>query len=292
MPLLIMSVWACRALPSLASAAIENSRWGCVQNGWKEPPILWGMIVGNPSAGKSPALDCVLDPMKELEREYNTTYCEAKKEWDAKSEIAALVCRKWRADMQTALASGETPPEKPKDADAGPSPIRDRISVTDVTTEKLADILSQTWRGLLLSRDELAGWLTSMDRYNSGGDRQFWLEAYGGRSYTIDRKNNPEPVSVDHLYVAIIGGTQPDKLIELLVNCSDDGLLARMMVVFPEPEPIKQPTAVLDEVKITEAIRALRSLSPANDEAGNKRPLLVHFTGEAKDKLFEFRKQC
>ncbi|WP_240778634.1 DUF3987 domain-containing protein, partial [Salipiger aestuarii] len=89
--------------------------------------------------------------------------------------------------------------------------------ITDATTEKVAELLAQTWRGLLMSRDELSGWLASMDRYSGGGDRPFWLEAYGGRSYPVDRKSSPEPIIVDHLTVAVLGGTQPDKLARLLV---------------------------------------------------------------------------
>ncbi|WIY23634.1 DUF3987 domain-containing protein [Parasedimentitalea psychrophila] len=102
-----------------------------------------------------------------------------------------------------------------------------------MTTEKVAELVQATWRGLLLSRDELSGWLGSMDRYNGGGDRPFWLEAFGGRSYTVDRKNSPDPIIIDHLSVAVLGGTQPDKLDTLLVRSGDDGLLVRQGE-FPE----------------------------------------------------------
>ena len=50
------------ALVSSASAAVGNTRWAVPWDGWKEPPILWGMLIGDPSAGKSPALDAALDP--------------------------------------------------------------------------------------------------------------------------------------------------------------------------------------------------------------------------------------
>lgn len=55
------------ALLTSASAIIGNTRWAVPWEGWKEPPILWGMLVGDPSSGKSPALDAVLDPVREID---------------------------------------------------------------------------------------------------------------------------------------------------------------------------------------------------------------------------------
>lgn len=280
------------SLLSTASAAIGNSRWAVPWEGWKEPPVLWAMLVGDPSAGKSPALDAVLDPMKEIERDLSDEYRRKREEWEAENELAAFSLAQWKADAKAAMAEGGEPPSKPKEADAGAPPVRERICITDITTEKVADLLSRTWRGLLLARDELSGWLSSMDRYNGGGDRPFWLEAYGGRSYTIDRKNSPEPIIVDHLSVAIVGGTQPDKLAALLVKCDDDGLLARFMTVFPDVVPLSRPNNILDEAKAIDAIRQLRGLPHGTDESGNRRPFFIHFTDDAADALQAFREQC
>ncbi|MDF0603919.1 DUF3987 domain-containing protein, partial [Psychromarinibacter sp. C21-152] len=255
-----------------ASAAIGNARWAVPWDGWKEPPVLWGALIGNPSAGKSPALDAVLDPVRDIERDLAETYKTERAEWDAKSEMAAMVHSAWKSEAKAAITEGDTPPEKPADADPGPAPVRDRIRIADATTEKVADLLSSTWRGLLLCRDELSGWIGGMDRYNGGGDRPFWLEAYGGRAYCIDRKSSPDPITVEHLTIAVIGSTQPDKLESLLVKADDDGLLARFLTVYPEPLPPVRPTVLLDSETPTAALKRLRSLFPAVDETGHKRP--------------------
>jgi hypothetical protein len=152
--------------------------------------------------------------------------------------------------------------------------------------------MSDGWRGLLLSRDELSGWLGSMDRYSGGGDRPFWLEAYGGRSFTVDRKNSPEPVMIDHLTIAILGGTQPDKLDSLLLNSDDDGLLARFLTVYPAQVPLRRPTTTLDTGVAQEAMERLRALEPTIDDHGAKRPLFLHLDPQAQDALQEFRQQC
>lgn len=280
------------ALLSTASAVIGNARWAAPWEGWKEPPVLWAMLVGDPSAGKSPALDAVLDPVKEIERALSETYRAERRNWEGKDEIAALALAQWKADAKKAMAEGVEAPAKPSAAEAGAPPIRERISISDVTTEKVASLLAASWRGLLLSRDELSGWLGSMDRYNGGGDRPFWLEAYGGRSYTVDRKSSPEPIIVDHLSVAVLGGTQPDKLASLLVRTDDDGLLARFLTVFPEPVALSRPNAAIDAARLQAALKRLRRLPAARDEAGNPRPFYVPFTEGAANALQDFRGQC
>ncbi|WP_223865908.1 YfjI family protein [Salipiger aestuarii] len=279
------------ALLTTASAAIGNARWFSPWNGWKEPPVLWAMLVGEPSAGKSPALDAVADPVKDIERALSQDYQSARQAWKDKDEIASLALAQWKADAKKALAEGQDAPAKPDAADAGAPPIRERLTITDATTEKVAELLAQTWRGLLLSRDELSGWLASMDRYSGGGDRPFWLEAYGGRSYPVDRKSSPEPIIVDHLSVAVLGGTQPDKLARLLVNTDDDGLLARFLTVFPEPVPLSRPRAQIDVGALRAALERLRSLGPWMED-GIKRPFVIAFTEPAADALQAFRGQC
>ncbi len=280
------------ALLSVASAVIGNSRWVAPWDDWKEPPVLWAMLVGDPSAGKSPALDAVMDPVKEIERDLSEAYKAERKDWDAQAEIAALALAQWKADAKKAIAEGEEAPPKPGAAKADAPPVRERISISDATTEKVAELLAASWRGLLLSRDELSGWLGSMDRYNGGGDRPFWLEAFGGRSYTVDRKNSPEPIIVDHLSIAVLGGTQPDKLASLLVKTDDDGLLARFLTVFPDPVPLSRPSARIDTGKWRSALERLKSLPPATDESGNPRPFYLAFSDAAADALQDFRGQC
>lgn len=280
------------ALLSVASAVVGNLRWAMPWEGWKEPLVLWAMLVGDPSSGKSPALDAIMDVVKEIERELIEAYKVARRDWDARAEIAALAQDQWKKDARKAMAEGESAPPKPEAATMDAQPIRERISISDATTEKVAELLVSSWRGLLLMRDELSGWLTSMDRYNGGGDRPFWLEAFGGRSYTVDRKNSPEPIIVDRFSVAVLGGTQPDKLASLLAKTDDDGLLARFLTVFPEPIPLSRPGVQLDNDKLKTAFELLKGLPPAKDEYGNPHPVYLTFTNAAAEALQDFRAQC
>lgn len=280
------------ALISAASSVIGNTRWAVPWDGWKEPPVIWGMLVGDPSSGKSPALDAVLDPIKELDAELSRAYIQDRDAWDDTDEVARIVLNQWKADVKAAVAEGENVPDKPKGADAGPPPVRKRVRITDATTESVADLMSSTWRGLLLCRDELSGWLGSMDRYSGGGDRPFWLEAFGGRNYTVDRKGKPEPIIVEHLSVSVLGGTQPDKMDSMLVKSDDDGLVARFLTVFPEPVPLLRPVGTLDSDFVLNAFRRLHSIHPFEDEHGERRPFYVRLDEDAQIALQAFREQC
>ena len=106
----------------------------------------------------------------------------------------------------------------PAEAEPGDEPARPRIAVADATPEKLCEILAKQPGGVLQYRDELAGWL-NFDRYSGGkGERAFWLEAFGGGSYTVDRKSLKEPLYIPRLSVCVVGSIQPDRLVSSLLR--------------------------------------------------------------------------
>lgn len=56
------------SLITLAAALIGNARTADAR-GWQEPPLLWTVLVGNPSAGKSPAMDPFVEMIADFEAE-------------------------------------------------------------------------------------------------------------------------------------------------------------------------------------------------------------------------------
>src|SRR5690606_14951917 len=125
--------------------------------------------------------------------------------WRDKAELAKLADEAWRAEAKRAIKNGDEPPKRPSAADPGPQPAMPRLAVSDATVERLAVMLASQGRSLLYTRDELAGWLQGMTRYSGGGsDRPFWLEAFGGRSYTVERIGR-DPVHVEHLSLGVVG---------------------------------------------------------------------------------------
>lgn len=222
------------ALLSAASGAIGNARWACAWNGWTEPPVLWIGLVGDPSAGKSPAIDLTHSALRQLEAE------------EAKNP------ERWLS--QPPRTAGQL---------AGP-----RLVVGDTTQEALAAVLSVNPRGVLIVRDELTGWLTGMNRYSGASDRSFYIEAYGGRAYTVDRKGGGT-FSIPRLCVPLIGGVQPDRFASLITRCDDDGLAARFLYVCPDRRAFKRPTEGADGDRILHALRKLRTLQMEQGEPVN-----------------------
>ncbi len=116
-----------------------------------------------------------------------------------------------------------------------------RYKTNDPTVEKLAVLLAENPRGLLLCRDELSGWLRSLERTGREGDREFFLESWNGTgSYTVDRIGRGT-LHVEALCLSIFGGIQPGKLGRYVREAleggfADDGLLQRFQIlVHPDP---------------------------------------------------------
>jgi len=274
---------------SVCGALIGNSRWPSPWQGWTEPPVLWAVAIGNPSMNKSPGLDAVLNPLKKVERALREQAQSEVTEWKARAEVAKLAESAWKEAVKVAIKSGDSVPSRPASANAGKEPIIPRLAVTDTTVEKLAVIASVQPRGALLARDELAGWLLGMSRYSSGGsDRPFWLEAYGGRSYSVEHMGR-DSVYVDRLSVGVIGGIQPDRLRSLLMKTDDDGLLARFLPVWPIPAPVKRPDLSYDESFMENIIHRLLSLHMHTDENGTVRPRIISFSEDSRVLLDSFR---
>jgi hypothetical protein len=279
-------------LLTVAGSLIGNTRWAAPQSGWSEPPILFSALIGDPSAGKSPATDAVFDPVRQLEKELAHDYADKLREYEDSATVAAVSESTWKDAVKVALKDGSEVPNRPVAAYAPDAPVRPRLIFSDATPEKVAEIQAVLWRSLLLHRDELSGWLGNMNKYSGGGERAFWLEAYGGRPYTVERVKRPEPIIVDRLAIGILGNIQPDRLSTLLLHGDDDGLLARLGVVWPEKVPLKRPTTSVDEVVAQRAFQRLHNLQPAYGEDGKPQPWFVPFDGEAVNLLYEFRERC
>jgi hypothetical protein len=265
-----------------------NARWAKPWEGWQEPPAINAALIGNPSAGKSPALDAVIAPLMEIEAADNEGWQERKRE-HLTAKLAAEERRAiWEAEAKQAVKHGNPPPLMPADAAEPPAPQRRRILTTDCTIEKAGRLSAANPRGLVLVRDELVGWLAGMDRYSgAGSDRAFWLQAYGGRPWTPDRvKDGDAEISVPNLTWSIVGGIQPDRLASLLLAGDDDGLAARFLYTWPALQRPKRPRDGLALARAREWLTRLRAL-PWTPPA----PLLVPFDRSAQAALQKWRQQ-
>lgn len=285
------------ALLATVSSLIGNSRWASPRPKWAEPPVLWIGLLGKSSSRKSSALSHITRPLRVIEDDLLEEHLSAVRDWEGKCAMAEEKLATWRTEVKEAAAQGYPEPTKPECAEQPPEPLRPRLFVSDVTVEALAPILSGQPRGVLVERDELSGWIQSFGAYKGGGgaDRAFWLEAYGGRSFTVDRvKNGGKPVCIPCLSVSVCGTIQPDKLQEVLLQGANDGFAARILWTWPDRLPPREVTRIGSNAsndKAEKAYRWLRSLPEDTDERGHFIPRNVRFSDEAERLLFEVERE-
>ena len=280
-----------------ASAWIGNARRIAATNDWIEPAHLWFALVGAPSTGKTPALRPMIDVSRKLERAAEPAWCKALAIYERDAEVVQAVDKTWREAVRTAANDGIAPPDRPAGADKAERPPRPRVVTMDASTEELQHILAECPRGLLHVRDELAGWLGGFDRYGGkGADRAFYLECWNGGSYVCDRvRYHDTPVRIEHASLAIIGGMVPDRLREVLAG-ADDGLLERLLFVWPEPVPIGAlrergaTDAAEHRIALYEAARKLHALELGADDVGRPAPRALRLDGAAHG-LFDEQRQ-
>ena len=193
----------------------------------------------------------------------------------------------WQDGVAKAVKDGSDRPAMPTDADEPEEPHRRRTLVMDSTPEALGPILQGNPQGVLSFRDELSGWLMSFDRYSPGG-REFWLEAYGGRPFVIDRKGSVKgPVSIPFNGVSVLGGIQPAKMADALLSSPDDGLVARFLWAWPEKMPsLRRPREAAKLDRLHAAYVKLDSLEWARDQEGKDIAAILPLEADAAD-LFE-----
>jgi len=202
--------------------------------------------VGRSGVLKSFAIDEALKPLRRLE-------ADSQKHYQAQEELMATYRETLEAqvtavksEMVKAAKSGGDMnaleqkltglKEKLKKATV----VARRYITQDATVEKLGELLRDNPRGLMVSRDELAGWLRTLEKPGREGDREFYLESWNGTgSYTFDRIGRGT-VHIPAVTISLVGGIQPGKLRKYIDEATDqgggaDGLLQRLqLLVWPD----------------------------------------------------------
>ena len=279
------------ALPLLTAlaAAIGNARRIQLKQGWSAPAIIWTAIVGESGTAKTPAFKLVMQPVRNRQRKSLEFHDSAMEDYKSDLAIYDKQFSAWKRDQKT---SGP-PPQKPE------PPQAERFIVSDVTVEAIAPLLQANPRGLLLSRDELAGWIGSFDRYTGGkgsADAAHWLSMHNGEEIVVDRKTgNPPTICVPMASVSVTGGIQPAILDRALgIEHRESGLAARMLLTCPPRKPKRWTEADIDpadEAVLARLFDRLYQLQFSQVENGNLQPVVIGMLPDAKLAWTEFYNQ-
>jgi Protein of unknown function (DUF3987)/Bifunctional DNA primase/polymerase, N-terminal len=274
-------------LLGIASSLIGTARRVRACRPWSEPLTMWVALIGFSGTGKTPGMDVTRRVVSLIERGRKQKIAEMQREHETRAQRARAEKKKWEKAVAEAVEAKLPAPPKPADAtEPGPF-VAPRLCLSDSTIERLAVLLEARPQGLAFVADELARLFLNMKRYSNGQDNEFWLEAWNGKNFVVERQGRP-PVVLDYLLVGVIGGFQPDKLARAFEG-DDDGMYARFCFGWPE-EPAHMPLSneVTEiEPEIQNALMRLINL-PA-EEDGVFAPRTVELSAEAVSAFETFR---
>jgi hypothetical protein len=221
---------ACIAFPCLiaCAAAIDDAiqiQPKVMDTRWKESARPWGVLVGHPGVGKSPALNKAIEPCRRIEEQWRIEdamkFAEYEKQMDDYKYL--------KTDYDKARRKGDycEEPQEPEE------PHNRRLLVNEMSMEGLAErILAHNERGVLVVYQELMGLIGGFDAYKNNGvkkDRTAALELFDGGPRNRDLVR--DTVWVPNWSACILGGIQTDKLAKAAPTLTDDGLLQRFLMV-------------------------------------------------------------
>jgi hypothetical protein len=204
---------------AVAAGVIGRSVNLRLKSGYYVPPTIFGVLVGPPSDGKSPALRAAASPTRLIDKALEAEF---------ERELS-----RWETEAEDARKTKVKPPPRPRPQ---------RIDVDDATVEALIGILADNPRGLVMIKDELTALVLGLNQYKGGkgSDRASLLSVWVGAAIKKDRVANEDrvPIRCLHPCMSIIGGHTPDMLGELIdARGRADGFLDRFLFVSPDPAP-------------------------------------------------------
>lgn len=184
---------------TVAAAAVIDDRYRLAvrpASDWFESARLWAVLIGTPSAGKSPTIKAATDPIKDLHTELFAKWLKA------------------NADA--------------KENEREPKPA---LFTSDATTEALADLLRDNPRGVFMLTEEFASWIGGIDAYRDGAgarNRGEWLQLYDGGPHQVDRVKRGSFL-VPNWGASVLAACTPAGLRDQVRKLPDDGLIHRFM---------------------------------------------------------------
>ena len=259
---------------------------------WTVAPNLWGAIVAPPGAMKSDMMGEALRPVSALEKTAREAHKAARLEADVEhdqleAEYSGLKQKAKKGgdnknamlEIKQRLAALENIPEK-------------RYTTQDATCEKLGELLRGNQRGMILTRDELASWIASMEREENAVARAFFLTSWNGTTpYKFDRIGRGT-VDIPAMCVSVLGAIQPLPLRAVFSRLQEDetrsdGLLQRFQLfVYPDGLPAWQAPRSWPNPNARsaagEVFKRLDTLERYDAETGDLEPRELRFSSDAQ----------
>jgi len=195
--------WAA-AIFAAAGAAIGQAV--ILRTKFENPPLFWLAVIGQSGSGKTEPFKFAFAPLHQADRI----------KFDEYKRISEF-----------------TDPEKGKKGRSQPH-FPPQLIVNDATPEALAGAMAARERGIMIEREELAGWIADFNRYNRSGEQQQMLSSWSQSPYKVNRVSGRN-LYISQPFVSVAGGIQPEVLPTLAGDGRDvNGFLPRFCFVWPD----------------------------------------------------------
>jgi len=216
------------------------------KDNWSELANLWGFLCGNSGLMKTPAISEALIFIYLLVGNARKQHEKDLIDHGRKTVLQKMKSESIQKKARKAVEDGDDEGAIRLLDNAGDevkAPTERRFVVNDSTVEKLGELLNENPNGLLVYRDELTGWLRTLEKDNHENDRSFYLEAHNGKvPYTYDRIGRGT-LPIANTCISILGGIQPGPLTDYVRQAFSggagaDGMIQRFqMAVWPDVNP-------------------------------------------------------
>lgn len=178
---------------------------------WYESARLWGLLIGAPSTGKTPCINCVSGHVANM-------HAQAVQQW----EIANML--------------------KEKDAPRDPRPA---LFTSSSTIAAMEELLKDNPQGILLRTGEFGSWIGMIDgstRGEGAANRGDWLQLYDGGPRQSNRISRGSAM-IPNWSACVLAGVQPQTLQANMKHMPEDGLIHRFIPCIMQSSGKRNPDA-------------------------------------------------
>lgn len=233
------------------------------QDSWKETANCWSILIGTPSAKKSPILRRIFNLLKPLDKRAGEVFAVNLKTYNARKKAADTAKQEF----------DELPP------------IRRRYITDDITTPKLRELMAGNPNGMILRNDELKGQLERLDKQGNEGDRSFMMSCWSGlEDYSEDRMCRVSLLNIP-LALTWIGCIPPAPLQRYLCEAigksgGADGFIQRFQLVC---YPDQKTPFILSQIGVSEVLEnEIQKIVELLDWGNMNQSRLLTFSEEAQ----------
>jgi hypothetical protein len=292
-------------LLAAASAAAGKKYKAIVKDGFDQYGNIFIGIIGQPSTGKTPALERMTKPLYELQDKLQMEFWEELKS----HQSSKLVQKAMKVDDGAKTKKGKT--KKPKLEDSAKAtgggvvipivPYKEReilpimkpqLITSNTTFEALVEILKYNRTGILIHTDELNSLFAGFNQYKggSGNDLPNFLSLWSNADINYNRRGWDGPVCIKDPFATLIGGIQP-YLFQSLNKLQGIGFIDRFLWLSDDSFfPSEQPLDLEQYSRYSDFIKQLGQRDCV-DYGEQREPRVVRFQQEAFHDFYIWQKK-